>query len=132
MARAQIVKMNEQETGMVQQLFGTKAASLKEFCRLYCRKFGWRAAWITLGSRGCAVFHDGEFIEVAGFPVATPNPVGAGDAFSAAVCHGILENWPIARIAEFANKLGALIASQPGAISAWSLQDVDSIQIAQI
>jgi len=130
--RAQIVKMNEEETTVVQELFGTKTANLKEFCRTYCRKFGWRAAWITLGPKGCAVFHDGRFIEVAGFPVATPNPVGAGDAFSAAVCHGILENWPIARIAEFANKLGALITSQPGAVSAWSSQDIDSIQIARI
>jgi len=132
MPRAQIVKMNEQETRVVQELFGTKAANLEEFCWTYCRKFGWRAAWITLGPAGCAVFHDGKFAEVAGFPVATPNPVGAGDAFSAAVCHGILENWPVVRIAEFANKLGALIASQPGAVSAWSLQDIDSIQIAQI
>jgi fructokinase len=124
--------MNEQETRVVQELFGTKAATLEEFCRTYCRKFGWRAAWITLGPAGCAVFHDGKFIEVAGFPVAAPNPVGAGDAFSAAVCHGILEKWPVGKIAQFANKLGALIASHPGALSAWSVRDIDSIQIAQI
>jgi fructokinase len=130
--RAPNVKMNEQETRVVQELFGTKAATLEEFCRTYCRKFGWRAAWITLGPAGCAVFHDGKFIEVAGFPVAAPNPVGAGDAFSAAVCHGILEKWPVGKIAQFANKLGALIASHPGALSAWSVRDIDSIQIAQI
>ena len=132
MPRAQIVKMNEEEMRVIQELFGTKATNLKEFCRTYCQKFGWRTVWITLGPKGCAVFHDGTFIEVAGFPVAAPNPVGAGDAFCAAVCHGILENWTVARIAEFANKLGALIASQPGAVSAWSSQDIDSIQIAQI
>jgi fructokinase len=130
MHRAQIVKMNEHETRVVQELFGTKVASLEEFCRTYCRKFGWRDAWITLGPAGCAVFHEGKFLRVAGFPVETPNPVGAGDAFSAAVCHGILENWPVAKIAEFANKLGALVARQPGAVSDWSLQDIESIQIA--
>ena len=132
MSRAQIVKMNEHETRVVQELFGTSATNLEDFCRTYSRKFGWRAAWITLGPKGCAVFDDGKFIEVAGFPVATPNPVGAGDAFSAAVCHGMLENWPTAKIAEFANKLGALIASQPGSVLAWSLQDIDSIHIPQI
>src|ERR1051326_5010790 len=46
MPRAQIVKMNEHETRLVQELFGTTAATLEEFCRTYCRKFGWRAAWI--------------------------------------------------------------------------------------
>lgn len=127
MFRAQIVKMNEDETRAVQDLFGTKAASLEEFCRIYCRKFGWRAAWITLGAAGCAVFHEGSFLQVPGFRVASPSPVGAGDAFSAAVCHGILENWPILKIAEFANKLGALTASQPGAVSEWTMQDIDSI-----
>jgi len=127
MQRAQIVKMNEDETTVVQQLFGTKTANLKEFCRVYSRKFGWRACWITLGRAGCAVFKDGEFVEVPGFPVAIPNPVGAGDAFSAAVCHGMLESWPVAKIAEFANKVGALIASQPGAVFAWSLADVDAL-----
>ena len=131
MPRAQIVKMNEHEAKVVQELFGIKARSLEEFCRTYCRKFGWRAAWITLGPAGCAVFHEGRFLEVAGFPVASPNPVGAGDAFSAAVCHGILENWPISKTAEFANRLGALVASQPGAVGDWSLQGIDSIQITQ-
>ena len=132
MHRAQIVKMNEHETRVVQELLGTKTASLEEFCRTYCRKFGWRAAWITLGPAGCAVFHEGKFLRVAGFPVATPNPVGAGDAFSAAVCHGILEDWPVAKIAEFANKLGALVARQPGAVSDWSMQDIESVQIASL
>jgi sugar/nucleoside kinase (ribokinase family) len=77
-------------------------------------------------------FHEERFIEIGGFPVTLPNPVGAGDAFSAAVCHGMLEHWPIEKIAEFANKLGALVAKQPGAVSAWSLQDIDSIRSAQI
>ena len=128
--RAHVVKMNEHETTVVQQLFGTKARTLEEFCRTYCRKFGWRAAWITRGPAGCAVFHDGEFLEVAGYPVASHNPVGAGDAFSAAVCHGMLENWPIRKIAECANKLGALITSQPGTVSAWTLRDIDSVAVA--
>lgn len=128
MQRAQIVKMNEEETKVLQQLFGTNAANLKEFCRTYSRKFGWRQCWITLGPAGCAVLHEGEYIEVPGYPVATPNPVGAGDAFSAAVCHGILEDWPVAKVAEFANKVGALVASQPGAVFEWTMEDVASMR----
>lgn len=131
MHRAQVVKMNEHETTVIQELFGTKATRLEDFCRMYCRRFGWRAAWITLGAAGCAVFHDGVLVEAAGFPVATPNPVGAGDAFSAAVCHGMLANWSLTKTAEFANKVGALIASQPGAVCAWRVEDIDSITVEQ-
>ena len=127
MGRAQVVKMNEDEASLVQELFGTNAANLREFCRTYSRKFGWRECWITRGQAGCVVLHDGDFVEVPGFPVATPNPVGAGDAFSAAVCHGMLENWPIAKISEFANRVGALIASRPAAVFAWTMDDVDSM-----
>lgn len=131
MPKADIVKMNEHETRVVEQLFGSSAGDLQEFCRTYCRKFGWRAVWITRGPAGCAVFHDGTFIEVAGYPVASPNPVGAGDAFSAAVCHGMLENWPVPKIADFANKVGAFITSQPGAVSDWTLEDIESVGIAR-
>jgi fructokinase len=129
MFRAQVVKMNEDETRAVQELFGTSASTLEEFCRSYSRKFGWRAAWITLGAAGCAVFHEGSFLQFPGFPVASASPVGAGDAFSAAVCHGILGKWPIPKIAEFANKLGALTARQPGAVCEWTMQDIESIPI---
>lgn len=127
MHRAQVVKMNEDETTVVQELFRTRTSSLEEFCQKYSRRFGWRACWITLGQEGCVVFRDGAFFEAPGFPVAAPNPVGAGDAFSAAVCHGILSNWPIAKIAEFANKVGALIASRPGAVFAWSMDDIGAM-----
>lgn len=131
MFRAQVVKMNEDETQTVQKLFGTSASSLEEFCRIYARKFGWRAAWITLGAAGCAVFYEGTFLQVPGFPVASPSPVGAGDAFTAAVCHGLLGKWPISKIAEFANKLGALTASQPGAVCEWTMHDIESIPMPQ-
>lgn len=129
MPLAHIVKMNEHETTVVEQLFGTNAANLEEFCRIYCRKFGWRAVWITRGAAGCAVFHEGNFLQAGGYPVASPNPVGAGDAFSAAVCHGMLEDWPIPKIADFANKVGAFVTSQPGAVSAWTLRDIDSVVV---
>jgi fructokinase len=44
------------------------------------------------------------------------DPVGAGDAFAAAFLHGLNARWPAAQIAEFANRMGALAVSRPGAI----------------
>jgi fructokinase len=61
-----------------------------------------------------------------GFPVAVADTVGAGDAFAAAFLHGLQLGWPIERITRFANALGALVASRPGATPAWTPDDVQT------
>lgn len=40
------------------------------------------------------------------------NGLGAGDAFGAAVCHGLLSNWDLAEIVTFASAAGAIVASR--------------------
>ena len=40
------------------------------------------------------------------------NGLGAGDAFGAAVCHGLLEGWDVPRTIRFASAAGAHVASQ--------------------
>jgi 5-dehydro-2-deoxygluconokinase len=40
------------------------------------------------------------------------NGLGAGDAFGGALCHGLLEGWPLRRILEFASTAGAIVASR--------------------
>jgi 5-dehydro-2-deoxygluconokinase len=40
------------------------------------------------------------------------NGLGAGDAFGGAFCHGLLEDWPLERILDFANTAGAIVASR--------------------
>jgi len=127
MPLARVVKLNQEEATVVQSLFGTKERDLKGFCRTYSEQFGWRTVWVTRGADGCSVLQDGKFMEAPGFPVDSPNPVGAGDAFSAAVCHGISRGWGTEKIAGFANRVGALVASRPGAVSEWSIGDSDAL-----
>jgi 5-dehydro-2-deoxygluconokinase len=40
------------------------------------------------------------------------NGLGAGDAFGAALCHGLLGGWEIVRTIRFANAAGAYVAGQ--------------------
>jgi len=42
--------------------------------------------------------------------------VGAGDAFTAAIVHGYLRGSSLAQINEIANRVGAWVASQSGAM----------------
>lgn len=63
---------------------------------------------VTLAEHGCDV-HVGERVtRVAGVTAtAVVDPTGCGDAFRAALLHGLSQNWPLERCAELGNRLGA-------------------------
>jgi 5-dehydro-2-deoxygluconokinase len=44
--------------------------------------------------------------------VRVVNGLGAGDAFGAGVCHGLLEGWDVPKTIRFANAAGAYVATQ--------------------
>ncbi len=120
---ADVVKLNEEEVERVRD-FLSLPESIEEFCREGARRYGWRAAAITLGERGCAVFSNGEYVEAPGHAVDVADPVGAGDAFAAAFLHGLMCEWSAEQIASFANRVGALVASRHGAIPDWTFEEV--------
>jgi fructokinase len=127
-AGAGVVKLNEAEMTEVAQFAGLPGSSLEMFCREGARRYGWQAACITLGARGCALWVNGEYVQEGGFPITVADPVGAGDGFSAALLHGLNLGWEAAKIAQFANRLGAIIASRSGGIPEWSLTEVVTVQ----
>lgn len=121
--QANVVKLNDQEVSSVEEFLGSPHVGFEEFCRSAANEFGWDAVCVTRGERGCAVLVDGIYAEVAGYPVQVADTVGSGDAFAAAFLHGLGERWPAAEIGDFANRLGALVASRPGAIPEWTLEE---------
>ncbi|MBO0701909.1 MAG: 5-dehydro-2-deoxygluconokinase, partial [Candidatus Dormibacteraeota bacterium] len=54
----------------------------------------------------------GSLVEVPPVPVETLCGLGAGDAFGAALCHGLLLGWSLERTLRFANAAGAVVASR--------------------
>jgi adenosine kinase len=71
---------------------------------------------VTLGEQGCEVWEQGRKTLVP--PVkasAVTDPTGCGDAFRAALLHGLLQGWNLERCAELGNRIGATkIASRGG------------------
>jgi fructokinase len=115
---ADVVKLNERELAVVSELLNLPADA-EGFCRVGAERHAWRAACVTLGARGCAMFVGGDYAEAPGVRVDVADTVGAGDAFAAAFVHGLASDWPAARIASVANHLGALVAASAGAIPDW-------------
>jgi fructokinase len=120
---ASIAKLNDAEVIAVARMAGLEAAPIERFARDLAARFRLRGVTVTLGAKGCALLLAGDYVEVPGYPVRVADTVGAGDAFSAALIHGIGEGWPVGRIADFANRVGALVAGRDGAIPEWTVAE---------
>jgi fructokinase len=123
MGRATVVKLNDQEASAVQAMFGQPHHSLEKFCRRVAADFDLEAVCVTRGAEGCALLSGNDYIEAPGFRVQVADTVGAGDAFAAAFVHGLSCRWSPAQIADFANRVGALVASRNGGTPPWSLDE---------
>jgi 5-dehydro-2-deoxygluconokinase len=73
---------------------------------------GVELAVVKRGPKGVLAKTRDETIEVAPFLVDVVNGLGAGDGFGGALCHGLLEGWPLERVITFANVAGAIVASR--------------------
>ncbi|MGH9451692.1 MAG: carbohydrate kinase family protein [Terriglobia bacterium] len=123
LAIATVVKLNDDEARTLAEISGEKAGSVEEFMRKQAKRFGWEAACVTRGAQGCAILTGGNYLEVAGYRVTVADTVGAGDAFSAAFIHGMANGWPPAKMGDFANRVGALVASRRGALPPWTIEE---------
>lgn len=117
---ANVVKLNETEMKLAAEFADLPGSGIEAFCRAGSARYGWEAACVTLGAQGCGVWSRGTYAEAAAYPVKVVDTVGAGDGFAAALLHGLSQRWPPHQIAEFANRIGAGIASSPGAIPDWN------------
>jgi len=132
---ASIVKLNEAEAETLFRLCRfSPTYSVENFCRYWSATYGPDMICVTLGKLGCAIWSGGVLREFPGFSVQVADTVGAGDAFSAAFLNALHLGWPLDRVASFANAVGAIVASRPGATPAWDpaecLEFVDSIPLA--
>jgi len=123
MSRATVVKLNDDEAAVLGRMFSWPCDSLELFCRRTAAKFGWEAVCITRSQHGCALLIGKQYLEAEGYPVDVVDAVGAGDAFAAAFVHGLGSGWAPARVADFANRVGALVASRAGAIPPWTVEE---------
>lgn len=73
---------------------------------------GVELAVVKLGPGGVLAMTADEHVECPPFPVEVVNGLGAGDAFGGALCHGLLNDWDLARTVRFANAAGAIVAAR--------------------
>jgi len=84
--------------------------------RWLCREFGIQLVCVTRGANGSLLVTSSSQDEHPGFRVKTADTVGAGDAFTAAMVHHTLRGSSLAATNAAANRMGAWVASQEGAM----------------
>jgi fructokinase len=124
---ATVVKLNDQEGDMIQTMFGWSYRTLEGFCQGTARRFGWAAVCVTRGEAGCVLLVGDNYVEAEGYEVRVADTVGAGDAFAAAFLHGLERGWPAPEVADFANRVGALVASRPGGTPSWTIEEPQAL-----
>ena len=112
---ANVVKLNHEEVHIVAELLGLESAP-PEFAASLQGEYNVDLVCVTRAEHGCVLVDRDNVVDVPGEPVDVADAVGAGDAFTAALIISRLEGWPLHSIAEFANKVGGLVASRSGAM----------------
>ncbi|MGI9428962.1 MAG: carbohydrate kinase family protein [Bythopirellula sp.] len=119
---ANVVKLNQEELQLTCKLLDLDSAAKPgneiEQAFIVCRTFELDAVALTRGDAGTLLFTRDRCIEgsVGNYPnSANADSVGAGDGCCAAFICGLLLGWPLESVLDLANRVGAFVASQPGA-----------------
>ena len=77
-------------------------------------KTGCRTVIITQGERGVLLMNADETLSMPAFPFVMVDGSGAGDAFSAGLIAGLLENWTMSACLRFASAIGGSACTRLG------------------
>lgn len=115
MTLANAVKLNEHELPEVVRRTGVRGDNESELLLALCDKFALRLAVLTRGTKGALLRSHTLAVEVSGPQTEIVDPVGAGEAFTAALLMGLLEGLSLDQVGTRACALAAYVRSQPGA-----------------
>ena len=117
---AKVLKLNHEEFPRFLDLIDCprKNSDLSDVAaaRWLCKEFGVQLVCITRGAGGSLLVTASSHHEHPGFRVKIADTVGAGDAFTATMVHHALRGSSLPTINAAANRMGAWVASQEGAM----------------
>ncbi len=111
-----IAKFNADEAEVLASMLGLRLTTPRDFASALCERYELELVCVTRAAAGCLLVTATETVDERGVPVHVVDAVGAGDAFSAGLINGYLLQRPLALIARFANRVGALVAQHAGAM----------------
>lgn len=111
---ANVLKLNEDEVPLVTDLFGVTGDMERRIEQLAAR-FQLRVVVVTRGDAGSLLLSGRRWSRKPACAVDVQDSVGAGDAFTAALCVGLLRGIDLDIINEVANQVAAAVCTSRGA-----------------
>jgi fructokinase len=116
MKLADIVKLNDEELPKVMALSQFPHANERSSAQRLMDAYELKLICITRGANGSLLLRRNEASEHSGFRVKVADTVGSGDAFTAGFVHEYLRDSPLDQMNEVANRAGAWVATEVGAM----------------
>jgi fructokinase len=116
--RANVIKLNHLELPALADILHLDSFDPVFFCRKVLERFQMRLVCITRGADGSLLVSTNDAQDHPGFRVKVKDTVGAGDAFTAGLVHELLRDGSLSAMNDTANRMGAWVASQVGAMPA--------------
>jgi fructokinase len=113
---SKVLKLNDAELPVVAALLKLGAQG-DDALRSLIDRYGLSLVALTRGAKGSVLYaSDGTISEHLGIAAHVVDTVGAGDAFTAALALGLLNDLPLDQINQHANQVAAYVCSQAGAM----------------
>jgi len=114
MMLANVLKLNNDELGVLAQWFGLSGREEDQVARL-ATLFDLHLVALTRGGRGSMLWTPTGCVEHPGLAAEVRDTVGAGDAFTAVTTVAFLLGWPLGDTSDRANEVAAFVCSHDGA-----------------
>lgn len=111
---ANVLKLSDDESELVASACGISGSEAEVLSEL-SRRYELQLIALTRGENGATLIRAEERSDFEGVSVAVKDTVGAGDAFTASMTLGLLQNAPINEINQCACRVAAFVCSQNGA-----------------
>lgn len=121
--KADMLKINREEFGIVWKMFGNKLSSEAEQVNFIKEKWSIKEVVMTRGANGASYFTENNNYHNKGIPVNVSDTIGSGDAFLAAFIAGHLHKEDPGQILKEAVAMGSFIATKKGGCPEYELPE---------
>ena len=111
---ANVLKLNDQELCVIANILALSGETI-DILKSLQDDYQISNIALTQGAAGAMLLRHSEAVRVPSVPTTVVDTVGAGDAFTAALMIGLLNEQPLKEIAHFATGVSSYVCSQRGA-----------------
>jgi fructokinase len=124
--KADILKLNSGELHLITE-WDNQFSNDEDRIKWLKENFDLKTIIVTKGGDGAVLYINDRFYFHPGYKVSVADTIGSGDSFLAAILSGLMDNNSPEETLDFANALGAFVASQSGGCPDYEIKDVKEL-----